>query len=59
MTLGSHHKNRDKKERPKSVDDFIEGANVITQSKEAVKKISPDNILLSDILPFLSVTCLI
>ena len=47
MTLGSHHKNRDKKERPKSVDDFIEDANVITQSKEAVKKISPDNILLS------------
>ena len=47
MTLGSHHKNRGNIEKIKSVDDFIEDANVITKSREAVKKISPDNILLS------------
>lgn len=47
MTLGSHHKNRSKIERTRSVDEFIEDANLIIKSTEAVKKISPDNILLS------------
>lgn len=47
MTLGSHHKNRDKSESHRTVDDFIESANAITKSREAVKKASPDNILLS------------
>ncbi len=47
MTLGTHHRKRKDNELPKSVDDFIESANTITKSMEAVKKASPDNILLS------------
>lgn len=47
MTLGSHHRNRNAKTIPKSMDDFIESANIITKSREAVKKTSADNILLS------------
>ena len=47
MSLGSHHKNRNKNEPPKSLDDFIESANVITKAKEAVKKPSQEDILLS------------
>ena len=47
MTLGSHHKNRIKEDLHRTVDDFIESANTITKSREAVKKASPDDILLS------------
>jgi hypothetical protein len=47
MTLGTHHKNRGKVSSYKEVDDFIEGANVIHHSKEAEKKPSADDILLS------------
>lgn len=46
MTLGSHHKKR-KNSIPKSVNDFIEGANVNIYAKESLKKPSPDDILLS------------
>jgi len=47
MTLGSHHKNRSNAPSNKGVDDFIEAANVIRKSDEAVKKTSADDILLS------------
>lgn len=47
MTLGSHHKKRNKNSTPKSVNEFIEGANVNLHAEEAVKKLSPDDILLS------------
>lgn len=47
MTLGSHHRNRNKTDKPKSIDDFIEDANKITNSREAVKKPSQEDILLS------------
>jgi hypothetical protein len=47
MTLGSHHRERDKKKTPKSIDEFIENANEIPYSIEAVRKPSADDILLS------------
>lgn len=47
MSLGSHHKNRSKTGAPKSIDEFIEGANSIVSSKEAIKKPSQEDILLS------------
>lgn len=47
MTLGTHHKNRYKTDKSKTVDDFIDSANTIIHAKKAVKKPSPDDILLS------------
>lgn len=47
MTLGAHYKNRNKTIQHKTVDDFIEGANKIIHSKEAEKKPSQEDILLS------------
>lgn len=47
MTLGAHFKNRNNSNRPKSVDEFIESANTIIHSKEAEKKPSAEEILLS------------
>ena len=47
MTLGSHHKNRAKNKPFKSVDEFIEDANNINVSKEAVRKPSQEDILLT------------
>ncbi|WP_028389227.1 hypothetical protein [Legionella fairfieldensis] len=47
MSLGTHHKHRNKHIKPSSVDDFIESANANVHSKEAVKKPSADEILLS------------
>lgn len=47
MALGSHHRNRNKSNQPKSLEDFIDDANKIRNSKEAVKKPSQENILLS------------
>jgi hypothetical protein len=47
MTIGSHHKKRNKNNTPKTVTDFIEGANTNIHAKEAVRKQSPDDILLS------------
>lgn len=47
MSLGAHHRNRGKPNTPKSIDDFIESANAITKAKEAVKKPSQEDILLS------------
>ena len=47
MSLGSHHRNRSKLTPPKTIDDFIESANAIVNSKEAVKKPSQEDILLS------------
>lgn len=47
MSLGSHHRNRSKLDKPKSLTDFIEGADKIVNSKEAVKKPSQEDILLS------------
>ncbi|MGQ3889992.1 hypothetical protein ACQUW5_13300 [Legionella sp. CNM-1927-20] len=47
MTLGSHYKNRIKSKQFKTVDEFIEDANNIDNSKEAVKKPSQEDILLT------------
>ncbi|HBD7476144.1 TPA: hypothetical protein QH041_003091 [Legionella pneumophila] len=47
MSLGSHHRSRAKANVAKTVDDFIEGANAIVKSKEAEKKPSQEDILLS------------
>jgi hypothetical protein len=47
MSLGAHHKNRKTQEKPRSQDEFIDGANTITYAIEAVKKKSSENILLS------------
>jgi hypothetical protein len=47
MTLGAHHRNRNKSNKPKSLDDFIEDANNIIKSREAIKKPSQEDILLS------------
>ncbi|BCA97178.1 hypothetical protein TUM19329_35390 (plasmid) [Legionella antarctica] len=47
MSLGSHHRNRNKLGAPKTVEDFIESANAIINSKEAIKKPSQEDILLS------------
>lgn len=47
MSLGAHHKNRTNVNNPKSLDDFIEDANRIINAREAVKKPSQEDILLS------------